>query len=546
MSEALPHLARLYHTVRHLRPVQVYGRLWFRLYKPRPDLKPAPKLRTAVASPVAWAARPPKMHAPETFWFLNHEGTLESGWDTPHFAKLWRYNLHYFDDLNTLASAERVTWHRALLDRWIAENPPGQGSGWEPYPLSLRIVNWIKWQRTGNQLEPAWLQSLAIQVRYLAARLEYHLLGNHLFVNAKALVVAGLFFEGREAERWLTKGLALLARECKEQILADGGHFERSPMYHALILEDLLDLLNLSSCYDQAVPAADLEQWQEIVGRMRRWLAVMTHPDGGLSFFNDAAGAIAATRQAIESYATRLGLASCPAEATQVTALPQSGYIRVADNHSTILLDVGPVGPDYLPGHAHADTLSFEWSLFGHRVVVNGGTSCYGTSDERIRQRSTSAHSTVEINGMDSSEVWGGFRVARRAYPFDLAFEENGQKVHVSCAHDGYMRLPGSAVHWRQLRFAGKSLRVTDRVVGGGLYVAVARYHFHPSIQVASNGNSGQLIMPEQQVVAWQVLTGDVRLLNSSYHPEFGLSLPCLCLEIQLVRWQADILFTWG
>jgi len=539
-------LTRLYHTIRHLRPVQVYGRIWFRLYRPRPDLKPAPKLRSAVSSPVAWAARPPLMHAPETFSFLNQEGNLETGWDDSNIAKLWRYNLHYFDDLNTLASSERVDWHRALLERWVAENPPGQGSGWEPYPLSLRIVNWIKWQGAGNQLEPSWLQSLAIQVRYLAARLEYHLLGNHLFVNAKALVVAGLFFQGREAERWLAKGLAILTRECKEQILADGGHFERSPMYHALILEDLLDLLNFARCYGSAIPAANLEQWEEIVGRMRRWLAVMTHPDGGISFFNDAAGAIAATRQAIESYAARLGLEACTAEETRVTVLPQSGYIRMADNHSTILLDVGPIGPDYLPGHAHADTLSFEWSLFGSRVVVNCGTSCYGTGAKRIRQRSTSAHSTVEINGKDSSEVWGGFRVARRAYPFDLSLEENAEEVRLSCAHDGYMRLPGSAVHWRQLRFAGQSLRIADRVVGAGQYVAVARYHFHPSIKVALNGNSGQLIMPEQQVVEWRVLTGNVRLVSSSYHPEFGLSLPCRCLEVQLVRRQADILFTWG
>ncbi|MFB1490650.1 MULTISPECIES: heparinase II/III family protein [unclassified Thiocapsa] len=41
------------------------------------------------------------------------------------------------------------------------------------------------------------------------------------------------------------------------------------------------------------------------------------------------------------------------------------------------LLDVAPIGPDYLPGHAHADTLSFELSLFGQRVIVNGGTSRY-------------------------------------------------------------------------------------------------------------------------------------------------------------------------
>ena len=124
-------------------------------------------------------------------------------------------------------------------------------------------------------------------------------------------------------------------------------------------------------------------------------------------------------------------------------------YLRVADRDMVALLDVGEVGPDYLPGHAHADTLSFEMSVFGQRVVVNSGTSCYGLGAERSRQRGTSAHSTVEVNGMDSSEVWGGFRVGRRARPFDVVVEETGRGVEVACSHDGYRRLPGQPVHRR-------------------------------------------------------------------------------------------------
>ena len=84
-----------------------------------------------------------------------------------------------------------------------------------------------------------------MQVRFLRKRLEIHLLGNHLFANAKALVFAGLYFTGNEADEWLGKGLAILEREVPEQVLRDGGHFERSPMHHGIILEDLLDLLNV-------------------------------------------------------------------------------------------------------------------------------------------------------------------------------------------------------------------------------------------------------------------------------------------------------------
>ena len=150
------------------------------------------------------------MLGPEEFIFLRQEGRLaEVGWDGPQREKLWRYNQHYFDDLNALGAADRAQWHLALLEDWVRNNPPGVGSGWEPYPTSLRIVNWVKWHLAGNALPEACVQSLAVQARWLRRRLEFHLLGNHLFANAKALCFAGLFFQGREADAWLRKGCLL-------------------------------------------------------------------------------------------------------------------------------------------------------------------------------------------------------------------------------------------------------------------------------------------------------------------------------------------------
>jgi len=181
-----------------------------------------------------------------TFRFLNETRRIvEKPWGADVPSQLWRYNLHYFDDLNAFDAKARHRWHLEAIEHWILDNPPGSGDAWAPFPTSLRAVNWIKWALGGAVLEAPVAHSLAMQVRALSQRLEYHLLGNHLFANAKALVFAGLFFKGGEAERWLERGMTILARETPEQILADGGQFERSPMYHALALEDLLDLLNI-------------------------------------------------------------------------------------------------------------------------------------------------------------------------------------------------------------------------------------------------------------------------------------------------------------
>jgi uncharacterized heparinase superfamily protein len=484
--------------------------------------------------------------------------------------KLWLYNLHYFDDLNAAGAAERRNWHRVLINRWIAENPPGYGNGWEPYPLSLRIVNWIQWARAGNSLEPAWLHSLAVQTRYLARRLEHHLLGNHLFANAKALIYAGLFFAGPEADRWLRTGLRLLGRELPEQILNDGGHFERSPMYHAILLKDLLDLLNLATALDPhpqargdnpfspwtrrggaqrrggSIPRAD---GRAIARRMLGWLQAMTHPDGDIAFFNDAAFGIAPPLAQLADYAGRLGiLFTCDLSplTSPLTPLPASGYLRLEAGPAVLILDAGPVGPDYLPGHAHADTLSFELSLHGQRILVNSGISCYGTSPERQRQRGTAAHNTVVVDGQDSSEVWGGFRVARRARPVGLRWGEARDGLWVECAHDGYRRLPGRVTHWRRWQLTADHLSIHDRLSGDFRH-ALACYHLHPAVRVELNadGRSGILQLLSGTMMTFHLTPGPARLLPGAWRPRFGASEANQCLEIPFNGPQAQFTLKW-
>ncbi len=535
-------LSRYFHTLRYLRPVQVCGRLWFRLYRPRPDWRPAPPLRAGSGPWVIPPADEPRLLGPATFRCLNQTRTLveAADWNRPDWDKLWLYNLHYFDDLNAENAAERRDWQRALITRWIAENPPGHGNGWEPYPLSLRIANWIQWILAGHPPQPDWLDSLVMQIRYLARRLERHLLGNHLFANAKALIHAGLFFTGPEAERWLHAGLRVLDRQLPEQILPDGGHFERSPMYHAIILKDMLDLLNLVAVSPGRVGAPQTGRWRAAASRMLGWLRVMTHPDGEIAFFNDAAFGVAPTLAALADYARRLGL-SVPsavseggenADPSPVIPLPDSGYARLRAGPAALLADVGAIGPDYLPGHAHADTLSFELSLFGQRVIVNSGTSCYGTGPERQRQRGTAAHNTVTVDGQNSSEVWGGFRVARRARPLNLRWGETVDGGWVECAHAGYRRLPGRVTHWRRWTLSSTSLRLEDRL-DGRYREAVARLHVHPAVRAGLDGAmKGWLELPDGQRLCLDIEGGDARLVPSTWHPRFGVSEANVRLEV--------------
>ena len=528
-------LLRLFRTVRYLRPVQIYRRLWYRVYRPKPALRSPPLPRTTDGPLVPPAVKQAALVAHNRFKALNEEHDISSpqSWNEPSWNKLWLYTLHYFDDLNADGADARQQWHRTLIQRWIEENQPAKGTGWEPYPLSRRIVNWINWLLGGNEPAPDMVTSLAVQARFLCKRLEYHLLGNHLFANAKALVFSGLFFDGPEAQTWLEKGLQLLAREVPEQILSDGGHFELSPMYHSIILEDLLDLHNLVHTFGSGTFPPKYQnlhsEWTAAIQKMRYWLKVMCHPDGEIAFFNDAALGIAARPADIEAYALRLGLGEVPGPQEGLTCLPASGYIRLARNEAVVILDMGKIGPRYLPGHAHADSLSFEMSLFGRRVVVNSGTSCYGSSPERLRQRSTASHTTVEVDGTDSSEVWSSFRVGRRAHPIDLSYADEGhQGLVVSCAHDGYVRLPGRVIHRRSWRLTGNRLDITDELEGTYRH-AVARFHWHPDIASTATLEGKVKSMSlrlNQHRITWSTSGPQGDLEPSTYHPAFGMSLP--------------------
>jgi len=460
-------------------------------------------------------------------------------------SKLWRYNQHYFDDLNALNADRRGEWHLALLLRWVAENEPGSAVGWDPYPTSLRIVNWVKWQSAGSVLPDACVQSLVIQARWLTQRIEWHILGNHLFANAKALIFAGVFFSGEEADQWLHEGLKIIGDQLPEQVLADGGNFERSPMYHAIFLEDLLDLLNLAQAFPGVVAQSYVAHWREAAQRMLHWLDGMTHTDGEIAFFNDAAIGIAPSPVELTAYASRLGLQADRDDA-RVMHFAESGYVRVASRDALALLDVAPVGPDYLPGHAHADTLSFELSLFDQRVFVNGGTSEYGTSAVRHFERSTAAHNTLVVNGENSSEVWGGFRVARRAYPQDLRIKELNESVMVTCSHDGYRRLPGRPAHRRTWQFSESKLVVSDQVDGRFDY-AVTYFHVHPSVTIFPvDAGSWLLQLSEGQKVLVNVEAGVPQWSPSHHAPEFGMRLETQCLKVVLDKKGARVRINWS
>lgn len=516
-----------YHTIKYLKPIQIYGRLRVRLKQAKINLSAASLRRPIKSCWIASIQKAEQSEAPSHLTFLNQKREVSSPtiWNDKTIDKLWRYNLHYFDFLNT---PDSHTWQIDFIKRWINENPFAKGDGWEPYALSLRIVNWIKWSLANHYHDPYILYHLTIQTRYLYKSIEIHLLGNHILANAKALLFAGLFFEGSEADKWLNKGYKLLNKEFREQILTDGGHFELSTMYQAILLEDLLDVINICQTYEYSIP----KDWPTLSVNMFKWLKTMCHQDNDISFFNDATLGVAPKLHELDTYQQRIGIKQPIFPAETLTYLADSGYCRVHQGNLLLLADVANVRASYQPGHTHADTLSFELSIGGQRLIVNSGISTYNENAERTWQRSSQAHNCLIINDQDSSEIWKSFRVGRRAKVRHVIVQNKPDGIILKASHDGYYR-EYKIWHNRTWHMTLNQLTIRDEMSGKGNHKIDLIFHIHPLIKLEQkNSNCILFYDAAQSYLATLQIDQPIKILDSSFHPGFNLSISNKKLQI--------------
>jgi hypothetical protein len=353
-------------------------------------------------------------------------------WSLPGEPRLRRFHAQYGDEVLGWARRGEVAAAQAALEDWRAANPPRPGDAWHPYTVSTRVGNWIAALSLAPELaSSATVESLRRQLAYLDRNVEDDVLGNHVIRNARALVLGGAALDER---RWLEQGLALLRRELPEQVLPDGGHYERSPVYHLVVLRDLLE-----------VREATGEGWlEEPIERMRRFAAALTRPDGRPALFNDGALDLA---PALDLPAAPEGLA----------VFPETGYVVVRRGRIWLAFDCGPPAPAFLPAHAHADALSFQLWVDGRPAVVDPGAFTYEPGPDRDWFRSTPAHSTLAVGGRDQFELWGAFR----AGPLPQVRLLSADPLEAEVVANG-------VTHRRHVVFDAETLEIDDEVSSGG------------------------------------------------------------------------------
>jgi uncharacterized heparinase superfamily protein len=514
------------------------------------------------------------------FTFL-HESAGGEGrvdWRAPDASQLWRYHLHYFDYLSE-AVPTSLPWAavRHLIQDWVAHNPLGAAvarDAWHPYVVSLRAVNWMfafAMAPRDAAIGPELVAELARQVVFVERNLETDVGGNHLLKNLKALAIAGCYWNGSGADALRTRFVPWFATELQRQLRSDGGHYEQSPMYHVQVLLDAAEVAMVLRSSGHTVP----ETLDGCLSRMAAFLEMVCHPDGQFAQFGDSAFNMTPTpaeAQAVVALARGLHARGpvAPRHIPWVFALrdrpssdagavvdrpvgdpttppdwdPQSsGFVvlKSPDRRFHLVADLGPVCPDELPAHAHADLFGFEVSVDGVRLIVDTGVSEYRAGKWRDFERSTRAHSTVSVDGRDQSECWNSFRVGERAHVIRGRRFAGPEIEGATAAHDGYRRLHAPVTHTRQFTLiGGRACLIVDLLDGQGTHGWETFLHAHPDAAITEHADGGWLFQrgaARLRVLAFGL--GDPRVTRGSldpvqgwYAPEFGIRLPASVLTL--------------
>lgn len=403
-------------------------------------------------------------------------------WEVADASHLWNYNLHYLEFLIPLAAACRDDSSGRYFRKWCEYmdswmDHPVRDS-FEPYTISMRIpnllicMNLLQDKIRGTKLEGKLIRSIYQQYRYLLATQEFALLANHYFENLKTILICSVLFGEKEHYR---KYSPRFWGQIREQILPDGLHYERSLMYHKIVLEDMLRVYAaLEGVKEYRNDAGKLLL---VIGRMAGALAAISRGIPGTPLFNDAGNNVAKDTDDL-LHAVRLVTGQNARD--EQDAFDASGYYKLYAGENALLFDCGQTGPSYMGGHAHCDCLGFVLARGGKTVFTNSGTYQYQGS-LRPFFRSTMAHNTIMIDDREQAELWGEHRAARRLSKIEC--ETGGQTV------SGRFRSYHGDDFSRHMELTEKALRITDCVLAGDRKEHMARqfFHLHPDCRFVTD-----------------------------------------------------------
>jgi len=516
--------------------------------------------------------------------------------DPRNVKQVWELSRHHH--LTLLATAWRLTGDDRYADRvashlrsWWDANPVMYGVNWASgIELGIRLISWV-WTR---RLLEGWPGAAALfeenqvaadQVywhqRFLATfRSRGSSANNHVIAEAAGQLVASCAFPWfPESAGWRDTAGKLLADELAKNTFPTGLNREQASEYHGLVAE-----LGLVAAIEADAAGSPLgpPTWR-LLCSMVDALAAVVDCAGNPPRFGDGddGRALVLADPADNRWTSVLALGAAvfgpldwwPAVTTDAPALLLAGLLgrkvdggarpstrpsHFADAGLTLLrspagddrelwcrADSGPHGFLSIAAHGHADALSFELRESGVEILVDPGTYCYHDHPEWRRYfRSTAAHNTIELDGVDQSESGGPFMWVRTARTTLGDLSLDGPTQRWAAEHDGYDALADPARHHRAIALSpgDRTLEVIDRVRSAGPHRLRLAFHLGPTVDVDLVGNGatlrwkrpdgteGTAVATLPEALAWRVVRGATDPIEGWYSPGFGHKLPATTL----------------
>lgn len=445
------------------------------------------------------------------FSLLNQELKFEGAIDWNYFGlgRLWNIRLNSLDYLSHHEISQEDGL--MLLFSMIKEFKKNK-TQFDSHCASLRIINAIKFC-SRFEIDNAEINSFIFsQAAYVRKNYENHLRNNHLLENGFALLFASQYFNDEKIVRVSSK---ILTKSIQEQVLSDGGHFELCPMYHLWMVNRMLESLQILRASKHTVKEL-LQLVEAKLTVMLGWIIQMQFSNGTLPAINDSAEGYGPGVNAILKSACDLGVKG------SVQMLKESGFRKFKNRNFELLVDVNGLTPKEAPGHSHADTFHFILHVFGDPFIVDTGVTTYEPSKARLYERSTAAHNTVTVDGLNQSELYDVFRAGRRAN-VKINKQLNSE---LDASHDGYKNL--GVTHTRNFVFENEKIIITDIISGGNKNVnGSAHLHLDKKNRLVQKDN---LFISKFVSIHFENAS-NVEVSDNFYATTFGKRLPCYVIK---------------
>jgi len=476
---------------------------------------------------------------------------------------------------------KKLSYIEFVISDWHSKNPPLSGIGWNSgievalRALTLVVVADFCWIDLSVEVRSKIFQIFSASANFLRKLPSlYSSANNHRIAELAALVVIEGCLSGKITGQ-IDRDFDCLCDEFLLQVMPDGGGSEQSPTYAAFTVE-----FTILSCY--WARRFGMRERPEIQGRIQSWLrlnewwvskdgifpsigdddegCVLLSLDPPKNYVNSVCSAAAGFfgisyhgpvadielrhslfGQAAGAYDRRFG----------AETFPDVGYTvfnsRAGLANVSLVVDHGYLGYLSIAAHGHADALSIVLSIDDLPVLVDPGTFLYHSGrDVRDWFRGTRSHNTLNLSGVNQSEILGPFNWGKRAVARieDLISTEGAEgffELALTASHDGYFKNFG-AIHRRSIKFSSSELVIHDSLsIESGL--AEICWQFSEICSIERDGPSADVMVAGRVVARIFLPTDDFSMEIGDQFPQggwistsFGRKVAAPCL-----RWRGTV-----